>query len=214
MCPRKMNVAEYDKTAREINAPLYRYYAQKILEKTGITRGVCLDAGCGGGYLGLALAKMTRFSFIFLDKSSEMLERAALHIIEDKLGRRAGTLLADVHSIPLDDQSVDLVISRGSMPFWEDPGTAFKQIHRILAPGGRAYMGGGRGSSEIREEIAARMKQAGKEMPGMKCCGDGSSRGPHGRRAHRDYGGFLETAGITNYAVNRGDDGVWVEMWR
>lgn len=116
MRPRKINVAEYDNTAREINAPIYQYYAQQIVKKTGKTHGVCLDAGCGGGYLGLALARMTRFSFIFLDASPKMLERAALHIVEDKLVQRACTLLADVHRIPLDDGWVDSVISRGPCP--------------------------------------------------------------------------------------------------
>lgn len=75
-------------------------------------------------------------------------------------------------------------------------------------------MGGGRGSSEILEKIVARMKAAGKKMTGEKQWGDGVGHGPPGRRAHRDYGAFMENAGITNYSVNRGDDGVWVEMWK
>jgi ubiquinone/menaquinone biosynthesis C-methylase UbiE len=49
---KKMNISRYDEAARGMNAPMYAYYAQKIKEKTGITKGVCLDVGSGGGYLG------------------------------------------------------------------------------------------------------------------------------------------------------------------
>ena len=140
--------------ARGINAPMYDYYAEKIKEKTGITKGVCLDVGSGGGYLGLSLAKITDLDFIFLDISEKALERAKVHIVEDGLQNRAKTLLADVHSIPLEDGSIDLVISRGSIPFWKYPAKALQEIYRVLAPGGKAYVGGGKGSPEIRKLIA------------------------------------------------------------
>jgi ubiquinone/menaquinone biosynthesis C-methylase UbiE len=159
--PKKMNAAGYDETARGINAPMYDYYAKVIKEKTGIIKGVCLDVGSGGGYMGLALAKITDLDFIFLDISADMLEKAKLHIVEDGLQKRAKTLLADVHSIPLPDGSINLVISRGSIPFWKDPALALKEIYRVLAPGGKAYVGGGRGTPEVKAQIEAKRKEMG-----------------------------------------------------
>jgi ubiquinone/menaquinone biosynthesis C-methylase UbiE len=72
---KRIRVCRYDTTARGLNVPMYAYYAEKIKKITGITKGTCLDVGCGGGYLGLALAGITDLDFIFLDISSEMLEK-------------------------------------------------------------------------------------------------------------------------------------------
>jgi len=211
---KKMHVSRYDETARGVNAPMYSYYAEKIKEKTGITKGVCLDVGSGGGYLGLALAKVTDLDVIFLDISPEALEKAKLHIVEDGLQKRAKTLLADVHSIPLADGSINLVISRGSIPFWKDPAKALKEIYRILAPGGKAYVGGGRGTPEIREQIAARIKELGMESPGRsKPDSDRMDKGP-GRIPQRDYDEILKNTGISKYTVSKGDDGMWIQMWK
>ncbi len=216
---KKINVSRYDESARGVSAPMYDYYAKVIKEKTGITKGTCLDVGSGGGYMGLALAKITDLNFIFLDISADALEKAKAHIIEDGLQKRAKTLLADVHSIPLADGSVNLVISRGSIPFWKDPAKALKEIYRVLAPGGKAYVGGGRGTPEIQAQIAAKRKELGMEstdrpMPDK----DSKDKGPPdkgpGKFPQRDYEQFLKDTGITKYSINKGDDGMWIQMWK
>lgn len=199
----KAGVSRYDETARGVNAPIYDYYAQQIKTKTGITKGVCLDAGSGGGYLGLALARITDLTFIFLDISENALNKAKEHIAEDGLRERARTLLADVHSIPLPDGSVDLVISRGSIHFWKDPAAALKEIYRILAPGGRTYVGGGKGTPEIQAQIKARLKAMGREKEWF-------DKGP-GQRLQRDYDAIMKSAGISDYTIIR-DAGFWIVM--
>ncbi len=52
----KINATEFDQIARTVFSPVYPVIADLIRKKTGITSGKCLDAGCGGGYLGIALA--------------------------------------------------------------------------------------------------------------------------------------------------------------
>lgn len=212
--PKKMNVSSYDAAARGANAPMYDYYAKKIKEKTGITKGVCVDLGSGGGYLGLALAKITDLDFVFLDISAEMLEKAKVHIIDDGLQKRAKTLLADVHQIPLPDGSVSLAISRGSVPFWKDPAQAFKEIYRILAPGGMAYVGGGRGTPEMQRQMAERAKAMG--LPNRHSTGKpGDKKGGHPHNIpSRDYEEIMKQTGIAKYKVNRGDDGMWIQVWK
>ncbi len=201
---RKANASRYDEMARGVNAPIYDYYARRIKAKTGITKGVCLDAGSGGGYLGLALARITDLTFIFLDISQNALSKAKEHIVEDGLQKRARTLLADVHSIPLPDGSVDLVISRGSIHFWKDPGVALKEIYRILAPGGMTYIGGGKGTPEMQAQIRARLKEMGREKEWF--------RGGAGQRVQRDYDAILKATGIPNYEVITGGEapGFWI----
>ena len=207
-----MNIAQYDKTARGINALIYDYYAKAIIEKSGIVQGACLDVGSGGGYMGLALAKITNLSFIFLDVSSKSIETAEANIVKDGLQKRAKTIEADIHKMPLPDGSVNLVISRGSIPFWEDPGTALKEIYRVLALGGKAYVITGRGSSEIRAQIEDKRKELGMRDTWA------SDKGPHkhGRKdaTQRNYLEMLQEIGITNCSVTKEDDGNWIHLWK
>jgi SAM-dependent methyltransferase len=213
---KEKRVSRYDATARGINAPMYTYYAGKIKERTGITKGVCLDVGSGGGYLGLSLAKITDLDFIFLDISPRALEKAEQHIVEDGLQARAKTLLADVHSIPLPDGSVSLVISRGSIPFWKDPVKALKEIYRVLAPGGKTYVGVGRGTPEIRAQIDARRKELGMKpsaWPGPGKRHDSAGKAP-GRRWNLNLDETMKETGITRYVIYNGEDGKWIQMWK
>lgn len=195
-------VSRYNRVALDINAPIYTYYAARILEKTGISSGCCLDVGCGGGYLGLALARITDLDFVFLDMSYEMLGCAEENIAASGLTGRAETLLGLVQAIPLPDASMDLVISRGSVPFWDELATAFQDIYRVLKPGGSAYVGGGLGDPKTREAIRERME---KEDPEWL-----ENRRTLPRHDNRRYFEALEAAGIGSFTLTRNDEGMWI----
>lgn len=210
----EMDVSKYDHTARGKNAPLYAYYAKKIKDETGIVSGRCLDIGCGGGYLGLALAGITDLEFTFMDISSEMLEKADAHIIEDGLQSRARTLHGDVHQIPLPDQCMDLVISRGSIPFWKDPGKALSEIYRLLAPNGKAFVGGGRGTAEMRKEFEKTMKKEGLWGPDGKRQRPGGREDPWKIMKSRDFEQILKDVGITRFSAPIEEDGRWIRLWK
>ena len=199
----------YDAVALGANAALYEHYADRILRATGIRSGLCLDAGTGGGYLGLALARITELDFVLLDRSADFLRKAEGNISLAGLSGRARTLVADVHEIPLDDRSVDLVVSRGSIPFWTDPVRALREIHRVLAPGGKTFVGVGRGS-------------AARPGPGS---GSGIEPGPGGawdpasgfllaapgRVPRVDLRSILDRSGLPGI-LHEGDDGRWIEL--
>lgn len=198
------DTATYNKVALTINAPIYAYYAERILEKTGIRTGVCLEVGCGGGYLGLALAKLTELEFLFLDHSPEMLRHAANNIRANTMGGRAATILATVQDIPLEDGTVDLVISRGSLPFWGELGAAFGEIRRVLKKDGYAYIGGGLGPAEMRERLQHELRaydpdwfEQHRKLP-IKINGQ--------------YREGLVSAGIRHFTITRSDVGTWIEF--
>jgi ubiquinone/menaquinone biosynthesis C-methylase UbiE len=210
---------EFDGIARGVNAPIYDYYAGLFKDKSGITEGVCVDVGAGGGYLGLSIAAITDLEIIFLDIDSGSLETAKKHIIEDGLEKRAKILLADVHDIPLPDNSVDLVVSRGSLWFWDDPGKAVKEIYRILAPGGKAYIGGGKGSPETQHEIEKRKEKMAKMSPQKNKQEKNSAPFGIGERMQKkiNYRKVVEKTGIKNFDVikNEGDFyGMWIYLWK
>ena len=198
------DVQTYNQVALGVNASIYAYYAGRIVDATGVVQGRCLDVGCGGGYLGLALSELTELEFVFLDKSPEMLRCAAENIQSRGICSRCRTIQGEVQSIPLDDASVDLVVSRGSVPFWDNLPTAFNEIRRILKPGGHAYIGGGLGPPELREAL---QDAAMKQHPEWR---QKSSSIPKHDNSH--YREALLGAGIERFTVTRSEVGMWIEF--
>jgi len=202
-----MNVTGYDRIAREVFAPVYPVIAEQIRTQTGITQGICLDIGTGGGYLGIALAAITDLEFYLMDKSPEMQEIAWMNVAVSGLQNRVHTLCGDVHDIPRENGSIDLVISRGSLFFWEDKASAFAEIYRVLAPGGAAYIGGGMGTKELFDKIKVEMDKRRHDF----------SLDPQGERFadHREvYRLALAQAGIEYYTMSRNGGGSWIQIWK
>jgi ubiquinone/menaquinone biosynthesis C-methylase UbiE len=200
------DIAGFLAISREVFAPLYPYYAAMFLERSGLADGRCLDVGCGGGALGLAVAERCPCRLVLLDQAPAMLRAAAASAAERGLAHRAWTLAGDVQALPLGDASLDLVVSRGSVMFWQDLPRAFAEIDRVLAPGGRAYLGGGLGPPETRRaicrEMAKRDARWSEDAPPPPRPGTDPDR--HARALH--------AAGIADFTITREDTGHWIEI--
>lgn len=200
----KIDAVKFERIAREIFAPIYPVIAQQIKNETGIVEGKCLDIGTGVGFLGLALAEITNLHVYLYDISTEMLAYAEQNLKDRNLKNRVQTLRGDVHSIPLPDQSIDLVISRGSVFFWEDLQKAFVEIYRILAPGGMTFIGGGFGTKELEEQITKKMDS------------DWSAKREErlGNNSVQNFKKVLKDANITEYKINKNEAGLWIIIRR
>lgn len=143
--------------AEHIFAPIYPVIAARIIEQSGIKQGICLDLGCGIASLGIAVAEIIDIQVYGVDFSSEMCrlskDKAQRHCLSGKVF----PLQADVHMLPFRNNCADLIVSRGSVFFWKDLPAAFKEISRVLVPGGQAWIGGGFGTKELKEQIAKKM---------------------------------------------------------
>lgn len=205
----EIDARSFDRRARTVFRPIYPVIAEQILDHTGVRRGMCLDIGCGPGYLGIELARKSDLGLCFLDQSADMLEILAENLLENEMTGRARTILADAEDIPLPDESVDLAVSRGSVFFWDDHVAAFGEIHRVLTPGGLTFIGGGFGSSALKEHIGRKLKASKK--------GDGEWRdlvkrnmGPGMRKKFEQA---LQQAGVTDYDVIQNPEvGMWIVM--
>jgi len=193
-----------DRIAKTVFAPVYPAIADQIIDQCGIRSGRCLDAGSGPGSLGIALARASDLTVTLLDSSPEMLAVARNNIREAGLSGRLSLLAGDVHDIPLPAGSVDLVVSRGSVFFWEDLPRAFSEIYRVLAPGGKTYVGGGFGTAELRDAVLAAMA---KENPDWKSFRD-KNLGPENRKR---IAGVLADLGLPHRLISD-DSGFWVVM--
>lgn len=162
------NAEEYDAVADSLFAPVYSVIAAAIVDRTGKRCGRLLDVGCGGGHLALAVLREGSFCHVtLLDENADALRMARVRV-KGRLsgGGRASVTLSVCCSDVCDpdlaehiDGPFDLIVSRGSMPFWNDQAAAFENLYALLAPGGVAYVGGGMGSRALRERIAAQMAE-------------------------------------------------------
>jgi ubiquinone/menaquinone biosynthesis C-methylase UbiE len=143
--------------AEHIFAPIYPVIADHMVKKSRIREGVCLDLGCGIASLGIAIAQITDMQVYGIDLSKDMCrlskEKTLRHNIYDKVI----PVTADVHSLPFRNNCADLIVSRGSVFFWNDLPVAFTEIARVLSAGGQAWIGGGFGTKELKEKIAEKM---------------------------------------------------------
>jgi SAM-dependent methyltransferase len=97
-----------------------------------------LDLGCGTGTDLLIAAQMTGAGgrAIGVDMTSSMLDRARAGA--EQIGLAHVELHASlIESLPLEDASVDVVISNGVIDLVPDKDAVFDEIDRVLRPGGR-----------------------------------------------------------------------------
>ena len=196
----------FDKIASTVFSPIYPVIAAQILERTGKRRGIALDAGSGSGHLAVAVAKQSDLRVFALDSSPMMLMIALEHIVIADLVRKVVPVLGDVHNIPFEDGTIDLVFSRGSWFFWDDLCQAFLEIYRVLAPGGIAYIGGGFGNLHLKREIFLTMKdkdpdfEKGFQERTQKIAPD---------RIRNEF----EKSGIKSYDLIQDESGFWA-VWK
>jgi arsenite methyltransferase len=102
---------------------------------------VVLDLGCGAGTDLLIAAQMTGPDgrVIGVDMTASMLDRARASANEMGLSN------VELHeglieSVPVEDASVDVVISNGVIDLVPDKDAVFDEIDRVLRPGGRLQL--------------------------------------------------------------------------
>jgi SAM-dependent methyltransferase len=196
---------QYDEFARTTFARIYPVIADQILERTGISTGTCLDVGAGPGLLAMAVALLSELHVTALDSSPEMNKLARRNIRDRCMEQLVIPVVGDVHAIPVADATFDLVISRGSYHFWNNLPLAFREIHRVLKPGGMAYIGGGYGTSRIRDEVLA-----GRKERGIADNPDHPARARFRKFRAGEIEASIEAAGISDYRIINDDSGFWM----
>jgi SAM-dependent methyltransferase len=117
-----------------------------------------LDLGCGAGTDLLVAAQMVgpEGRAIGIDMTSAMLDRAR------DSAREMGLANIELHeglieSLPLDDASVDVVISNGVIDLVVDKEAVFAEIDRVLRPGGRLQIADVVIHKEVSEDARKRI---------------------------------------------------------
>jgi len=206
-------IAKEDCTARDAQAPypalfppiLYSSLANQIVDDYNIMEGVCLDIGSGVGILGIELAKRTNLEVCLIDINRTVLDEAMANAKHFGVSHEVKGLRTDVHHLPFTDEAIGLIVSRGSLLFWKDLTRALKEIYRVLAPSGIAFVGGGlhrylpqEERKILKERIRAHFESScGQNVPPP-------AKWPVTR--------CLEEARVESFKIIRDDPGTWIEI--
>lgn len=97
-----------------------------------------LDLGCGAGIDVLLAAGMVggNGSAVGVDFLPEMIGRAQRFATDAKVSN-ASFLMGDIEELPLPDESIDVVVSNGSINLAARKSRVLAEAHRVLRPGGR-----------------------------------------------------------------------------
>jgi arsenite methyltransferase len=101
-----------------------------------------LDHACGAGMDLLLAAKRTGpwGRAIGVDMTAAMRECAAAAATKAGLAKMVEVRAGLLEDLPVDDESVDVVISNGVVNLSPDKTQVFKEIYRVLRPGGRLFL--------------------------------------------------------------------------
>jgi len=97
-----------------------------------------LDIGSGAGTDSLVAAQMVgpEGRVVGIDMTPEMLARSRA-AAEEMGARNVEFVEGEVETLPFPDSSVEVVISNGVIDLVPDKDAVFREIHRVLVPGGR-----------------------------------------------------------------------------
>jgi ubiquinone/menaquinone biosynthesis C-methylase UbiE len=135
-----------DKTAEEFAAymkkfnDLYEYLASVVQRYTSSPYPLILDLGAGPGLLSVEIfRKIPQTTIIGIDPLIKMLELAKGNVKNTDF-QTFEPIVGVSENIPLKNCTVDVIVSRFSLPYWIQPNKSFEEMMRVLKPGGKVVL--------------------------------------------------------------------------
>ncbi len=138
----------------------------KIVENVSLTGKEVLDIGVGiGGPACLLIEKHGATRVTGIDVEDTVLKTAAQTVLRRGLQDRVILKRVEPGPLPFDDESFDVVFSKDAIIHIPDKGALFREIYRILKPGGCIAMSDWyRGEEPLTEEMAEWLEPHGSEF--------------------------------------------------
>lgn len=97
-----------------------------------------LDVGCGSGQFAIAVAGLVK-EVVGVDLTPAMIDQARAHATTAEINNICWKI-ADSLSLPVEDASFDIIVSRSMFHHAADPAATLAEMHRACKPGGRIYV--------------------------------------------------------------------------
>jgi ubiquinone/menaquinone biosynthesis C-methylase UbiE len=134
----KERAEQHARWAKMASRLSYAPFAGKIVESLAPLESgsTIVDLGTGPGILSIELHKLLpQAKIIGVDLSDDMLEIARKNADEARMSNYE-TRLGRAEELPIESNSVNLVVTQSSFHEWEDQRKGLSEIFRILRPGG------------------------------------------------------------------------------
>jgi ubiquinone/menaquinone biosynthesis C-methylase UbiE len=135
-----------DKTAEEFAAymkkfiDLYEYLASVVQRHSSTSHPFILDLGAGPGLLSVEIfRKIPQATIIGIDPLIKMLQLAKENVKNADF-QTFEPVVGVSENIPLKNNTVDMIASRFSLPYWTQPNKSFQEMMRVLKPGGKVVL--------------------------------------------------------------------------
>jgi len=126
----------YNVTAAKVLRKPETKIANDVIEKMG--GGTIPDLGSGTGYLSIEIAKRAPAIQVYgIDLSRQMIRIARRHA---RGVENAQFQFGNAADLPFEDNSIDFVISTGSLHHWKIPAKVFNECYRVLKTGREAWI--------------------------------------------------------------------------
>ena len=110
------------RSSRGTLAPVYAPLAEQITADFNLQEkeGIGIDIGSGPGTLIIELCGRTRLHWINADINPNFFPHFYEQAQQRGFGHRVSAIYADACALPFRDNYADIIVSRGSFPFWLD----------------------------------------------------------------------------------------------
>lgn len=130
----------YDRGVHEAFRGLVSEMIDDLVEDLSPTRRL-LDVGCGPGQFSIMAAeRLPQAQVVGVDLAPTMIELARQHAAASPANDRVRFEVGDAMALPFRDAEFDTVLSSGSIKQWPDSAKGLSEIHRVLEPGGSAFV--------------------------------------------------------------------------
>ena len=113
-----------------------RAFNARAIERLDVRAGTrVLDLGFGGGLTFAPLLERSA-TVVGVDRAGDMVAAAAARHRADVEAGRLSLHTGEVQALPLEDASVDRVVTVNTVYFWPDLAPGLRELHRVRRPAG------------------------------------------------------------------------------
>jgi phosphoethanolamine N-methyltransferase len=110
---------------------------REILRDIDVEGKAILDIGCGTGGPDIVIAReLSPRQIVGIDLEPYLVEKGRQNVAGAELGDVVDLRLVDEGPLPFEDRSFDIVFSKDSLIHIEDKSALYKEVLRVLKPGG------------------------------------------------------------------------------